>query len=269
MIDKSKFNSKDELIKYIVENKREIIDLKKSSTKECDCITVLSKQKEVNKSIDSPTKPEDDEEDEITRTIIGNTYNWMDSHDDVHIEGIFTKSIKERGNKVLHLHDHIWQLGAKVGSVQKVYEDKISWVELGILAVGETMALMMDSVIKKSYDPKIFEMYKNNEIDQHSVGMIYINLFLCVNNAEYKEEFAAWNKYFPVVSNKQKAIDNGFFFAVTEAKLKEISCVIEGSNELTPVRMPSQKGTLNIEPSEKDTQKDNFVNYFIKNFNIN
>ena len=35
----------------------------------------------------------------IKRMIIGNTYNWMDSHDDVHMKGIFTKSIQENKNK--------------------------------------------------------------------------------------------------------------------------------------------------------------------------
>ena len=64
--------------------------------------------------------------------------------------------------------------------------------------------------------------------------MQYVNILLCVNNPDYKAEFANWQKYYPLVGNSEKADELGYFYAVTEAKLKEISCVIAGSNELTP-----------------------------------
>jgi len=74
----------------------------------------------------------------------------------------------------------------------------------------------------------------NGSINQHSVGMQYVKIDLAVNDPEEEEEYATWNKYKDEVINLEKAEEQGFFWAVTEAKLIEISCVIAGSNELTP-----------------------------------
>lgn len=253
IIDKSKFESKELLVKYIVENKKDIIAIKKSVVKYCDVI-------------DYKTKPDDSafksfeyqNEDDlkagiIKRAIVGNTYGWFDSHDDVHIEGIFTKTLQENKKNVLHLHDHIQQLAAKVGVFTDVIEQRISWIELGKQIQGETISLIGISSIKKSYNASIYDQYLNNEINQHSVGMMYVNLFLCVNNPEYKEEFANWQKYIPKVANVADVIENGYFWAVTEAKLKEISAVIAGSNEVTPTLQP-QKSTE--EPQESTHKED-------------
>src|SRR5688572_20271074 len=57
----------------------------------------------------------DEEKGVLKRTIVLNTYNWLDSHGDVHLTGTFGKSISERGAKAPHLHDHVFQLDARVG----------------------------------------------------------------------------------------------------------------------------------------------------------
>ena len=186
------------------------------------------------KSLFSTTNWEDDlEKGEIKRTIVGNTYNYMDSHDDVHIEGIFTKSIQERGDKVLHLADHKYQVTNKVGKPERIYEQKMPWSDLGREYKGDTVALLMDSRIIKEYNPSVFKQYLEDDIDQHSVGMIYVKLLYCVDDKDYKEGFANRNKYRPLVANGEKADEQGYFFAILEAKLKEISSVIEGSNDVT------------------------------------
>lgn len=234
MIDKSKFGSKKELIDYIIKNKSEIISFKKSATKFTDCsISIENKKIAANKVI-SNFSDDNLKDGVIKRTIIGNTYGWMDSHDDVHIKGIFSKSISENEKNIFHLHDHLYQLAAKVGTPNKIYEQDILLKDLGVDGDGYTTCLCMDSEIKKSYNEMIYEEYLTKQINQHSVGMIYVKLFFCVNDPEYKEDYANWNTYFPQVINKDKALENGYFWAVTEAKLKEISCVLMGSNELTP-----------------------------------
>jgi heme/copper-type cytochrome/quinol oxidase subunit 1 len=91
----------------------------------------------------------------------------------------------------------------------------------------------MDTNIKRSYNEKVFEAYLTGEIDQHSVGMQYVKVEMAVNDPDFKEEFAAWNKYYPLIGNQKDAEEQGFFFAVKEAKLIEISAVLEGSNRLT------------------------------------
>jgi DUF971 family protein len=216
-------------IKNLIKNKKEAIKLKKAELKKADIIESGNYSLKIE-----AFKDVEDTDTELYRTIVGNTYGFMDSHDDVHMKGIFTKTIKENGENVLHLHDHVHQLSAKVGTPLKVYEQEVEWAEVGLNKAGKATALLMDSRIEKSRNENIFTDYKTNSINQHSVGMQYMKLELAVNNPEEKEEYMVWERYKDEVINLEKAIEKGFFWAVTEAKLIEISCVIKGSNELTP-----------------------------------
>lgn len=227
--------SQSDRIEYLVKNKLDLIDLKKSAIKFTDEIGgELHKRIIVSKYADTST----DTDTEITRTIVGNTYNWMDSHHDVHLNNVFGVSIQQKGDRVRHFHDHINQLSARVGIPKRVYEETIKWTDLGVNKIGETMSLMMDSRIKRSMNAPIFDDYRDGNIDQHSVGMRYIKIDLAVNNPDNKEEYALWNRVFPMIGNPERALDKGYFWAVKEAALIEISCVLEGSNELTPTVNP-------------------------------
>lgn len=237
-------------IKNLIKNKKEAIKLKKAELKKADII------ESGNYSLKTEAfKDVEDTDTELYRTIVGNTYGFMDSHDDVHMKGIFTKTIKENGENVLHLHDHVHQLSAKVGTPLKVYEQEVEWAEVGLKKAGTTTALLMDSRIEKSRNENIFTDYKSNSINQHSVGMQYMKLELAVNNPEEKEEYMVWERYKDEVINLEKAIEKGFFWAVTEAKLIEISCVIKGSNELTPT----------LEAKNNVDEVDNFVKLMSEN----
>lgn len=242
---------KTDVIAYLIKNKAELIDLKKSAIKLADASGgFVSTSTLVTKAIDTSR----DTDDTVYRTIVGNTYNWMDSHDDVHLNGLFGQSIKDRNGRIYHRHDHVNQLTAKVGKFSQVYEQAVNWTDVGVNKAGQTMALLGDSAIKKSYNPLIFDSYKDNEIDQHSVGMQYVKIFLAVNNKDSKEEYEVWKKYFDLIGNPEKAEKKGYFWAVKEAKLIEISCVTEGSNELTGIYNPS-KDSLNIDPPPSSQPK--------------
>lgn len=240
------FAEKAELFNYLVKNKADLIDLKKSEIKHADAFGMHLVVGGL--PIIKAAKSEDDTDFEIKRTLIGNTYNWMDSHDDVHLDNVFGVSIKQRQDRIRHLHDHIYQLMAKVGKPSSVYEKAVKWADLGVNKLGSTMALFMDSTIKKALNSNIFEAYKDGEIDQHSVGMQYVKIDLAINNPDNKEEFSVWNKYINLLGNKEKAEEKGYFWAVKEAKLIEISCVMEGSNELTPTLDPLKDSQIKIDP---------------------
>jgi len=102
------------------------------------------------------------------------------------------------------------------------------------------------------------------EIQPHSVRIEYVRLELCVNDADYEEEFANWNKYAPMVANLNKAIEQGYFWAILEAKLIEVSCVIAGSNPITSTLEPTEPKQ---EPSN-DTQTSLDYKYLIENFKL-
>lgn len=242
-----KFANKKEEIAYIVANKAEIIDLKKSEIKRCDNAINLIDKGNMNKYFSHSS----DTESSIKRTIVASTYLWMDSHLDVHLPGVFGKSISE--NMPVHLHDHLFQITAKVGKPISAYESYINWTDLGINKSGQTQVLFVDSEILKQMNEQIFFAYLNGEVNQHSVGMQYVKLSLAVNDTEYKDELAVWQQWYPQLGNPEAADQAGYFWAIKEAKLPEFSCVIAGSNILTPTLGYQGKGT-HEEPGEKSTQ---------------
>lgn len=247
------FKDKKELYKYLITNKQELFDLKKSATKHADAVGMGSAYE--FKRLKTTHLPQDDLESGVAyRSIIGNTYYWLDSHDDVHVKGIFTKTIKENGDKMRHTHDHVQQLTAKVGNFTSVYEKEVAWKDLNVNKAGNTICLIADSTIKERFNKQIFDDYVNGDIDQHSVEMIYVKMALAVNDKDEKEEYKNWQSVFPLLGNPEKALEQGYFFIQSESKLKAISCVIEGSNSLTGTIEPDKSTQSNIEPS-KDTRK--------------
>lgn len=236
----------------LVKNKAEHIALKKAEVKTVKGgLNAVIKNDAVIKGVFK------NGDNELQRTIIGNTYLWMDSHDDVHAKGVFTKSVKERKNSIFHLHDHEYKLVAKVGEPIDVYEKDIAWKDLGVNKAGTTQALFLDSKIKRDYNSQIFNAYKNGQINQHSVGMQYVKIDLAVNDEEYEEEYKIWLDNIDSIGNKEQAEEKGYFWFVREAKLIEISAVLLGSNELTPTLQDKSEADADItsktEPSN-DTQ---------------
>ena len=255
------FNDKKDLFKYLIANKSELIQLKEANAnKHADACTFSSLNDEVTvKAISSNKLPKDDAESGVIyRSVIANTYYWLDSHDDVHVKGTFTKSLNENKSRVRHTHDHVQMITAKVANVLDIYEKSVSWQDLGINKEGKTICLISDSAIKQTYNQQIFDAYKDGEIDQHSVEMIYQKMALAVNDPDQKEEYKEWNNVFPLLGNQEKALALGYFFVQKEAKLKAFSCVVEGSNSLTPTIEPTKAVTPNIEPL-KDTQNIDFA----------
>jgi len=258
-----KFNTNKERIEWLIANKSELIEMKRASLKFTDLVTTPTNDNEI-KALNTSYK-DDPTTGIIKRDIIANTYNWLDSHGDVHVGNTFGKSINERANKVFHLHDHKHEVTAKVGKFESIQEVSVQWSDLGVNKQGTTTALLAKSNIKEGYNKDVYKQYLEGEIDQHSVGMRYIKLDLAVNDEDYKEEYEEWNKYINEIGNKEEAEKLGYFWAVKEAVLIEISAVLMGSNELTPTieNIEPLKNTQKHEPSN-DTQID--WNKVINNF---
>lgn len=270
-MDLTQFKSKGELFEYLIANKSQLVALKKAAIKFTDPNVFIEKEEGMLTKLATTSLSKDDlVNGVIQRTVVGNTYNWMDSHCDVHFKGCFTKSISENQNK-LHLHDHIQQLTAKVGKPLSIYEKSVNWNDLGVNRVGKTIALMMDTEIKRSYNGLIYEEYLAGEITQHSVGMMYVKIALAIKDPQYKEEYATWSTYADKIGNIDVAEEHGYFWAVTEAKLVEISAVIRGSNELTPTLDNRNKFTLEDEPTtvtqKKEPKKGIDFKYLADNYN--
>jgi len=257
-----KFNSKAEEIDYIVANKEMLIATKKMSNKHTDAIhfTPTIEKNDASKAVyngyDEPMFNNSDELiEEPTRLkarLVLNTTRIMDSHCDVHIDGLWNKTLKER--RLLYLlQEHNMTFKGIISDNIKTSLELLDWSSVGIKAAGQTQALIFDVEIPEERNEFMFEQYKNGYVKNHSVGMRYVKVELAVNDERYPEEFKVWNKYIEQVVNRKDAEEKGYFYPVLEAKLLEGSAVPMGSNYATPVLSIEEK---NIEPSVNDTQKN-------------
>lgn len=234
-VSASDFKTKKAMFDFLVKNKSEMIDLKLASRKEVDGHVIHPKKFDKESPTLIKAVAYENAEGHLLRTIVANTYNWMDGHDDVHLNNLFSKSISERATKIPHLVDHKFSItDGLIGKTQSIEETEMNWKDLGVDRVGSTMVLLAVSKIIETYNKKTFDLYQSDEIDQHSVAMGYIRINLAVNDEDYKDEYKNWQSTFDKLGNPDKAIDRGFFWAVSEAKLFEYSAVLAGSNELTP-----------------------------------
>lgn len=224
-------------IKDILENKADHVAIKKAAIKYADAWSTPTQVAKTNAK-----KAYTDDTGVINLNIVGNTNYWMDSHEDVHVKGNWSKTISDGGKK-FHLHDHKFERTAQVGKFQSLEEKQVLWSDLGVDKEGSTQSLVGNTNVIKEMNESIYNEYKNGEVDQHSVGMRYIKLDFAVNPDVYEDDEAnkAWAEVYPLLGNQDKADETGSFWVVREAKLIEISAVLMGSNSLTPTLEDKQK----------------------------
>jgi hypothetical protein len=250
--------SQAELFKYLKANKALIISQKKSAIKHADSIGIYLKgfdSEEVDKGFEVSS---DVHQDTIRAKVVINSTKIMDSHDDVHFDGLWKKSLGETKN-IYHLQEHSMKFDKVISDEVKAYTKSLSWKSLGFDYEGNTQALVFESTISKDRNPFMYDQYLKGYVKNHSVGMQYVKIDMAVNSEEkyYVEEKAVWDKYYNDIVNKDVADEKGYFFAVTEAKAIEGSAVLRGSNIATPTISITEAGKSTstiIEPSN-DTQK--------------
>lgn len=231
------FNTRTETQKWLAENNRLVINTKKASMKCADgvgySLMLLDEKGEVVKSEAVKAAITADTTRIKVRSVI-NTTKLMDSHDDVHIDQLWNKSLKENTDNYL-VREHKFDFENTITDNVKAFVKRYTWAELGWHYEGDTQALVFDSIIDKEEQPFMFNKYAKGQVKQHSVGMRYVNAFLCLATKQYGDEyFLNWEKYFPEVANYQDAEEKGYFYAVTQAKVVEGSAVMKGSNFVTP-----------------------------------
>ena len=155
-------------------DKKKLYSLKKAAVKLAEPITYVHPTNEkikqnANKGLQ-------------VRAII-NTSNILDSHGDVHIPGLWTKSIKENKN-FLHLQEHKQNFSHVISQEGTMSAKTIAWSELGFDYEGETQALVFDSDLTNSDNEYMVNLYKKGKVNQHSVGMQYVKMLIAVDSEE-------------------------------------------------------------------------------------
>lgn len=254
------YSTKAEVFKYLRENQQSIIKQKcsmpiKSDIFDYGCLPV--NEKSTIKEDGSALNP-----NEIEVNAIANLSGWCDSYMDVMIKDNWKKTISDKAI-VYHLKNHKYTTDDIVGKDPELYVKMFDTTYFGINSdVTKAQALMMRSIVSQDYDEKTYLLYKDNQIKQHSIGLRYIIIKLCLNSEVEEDKIykESWDKYYSQVINKDLIDSKGYFFAVIESKILENSCVLFGANENTGVYSTSEKQavdeTLEIkEPIIEITQK--------------
>lgn len=248
------FQSKEELFKALIDNKKELVSIKKSATKNADAVSfgyldtsikIDTNKEDVQGQIQNP--------ESLNVKVVINTTNFLDSHGDVHINGIWNKSVKDNVS-FLHLQEHEKEFDKVITDSAKGYVQSMQWKKLGLPYEGKTEALIFESTIDKKRNEFMLNQYANGWVKNHSVGMRYVSLELAINTqAEYDKEYKdLWDEFYPIIANKETADERGYFWVVKEAKIIEGSAVVMGSNSATPTLENKEE----IEAVLIDTSKD-------------
>lgn len=245
------FQSRSDLFDFLFTHKKQLTAQKRAVLKKADCVSVQpmivwdkdsSVAKDAIAAVD-PNLPET-----LKVVVIINTTNFLDGHGDVHIPGLWTKSLSEN-KMIMHLQEHEMEFENIIsdGANLKAYTRSYTWKELGFPYDGITEGLTFESTIEKKRNEFMLNQYKNGWVRNHSVGMYYVKVDMAINDEKYPNEYAAWQKYYPMIANSETADQQGYFWYVLEAKCVEGSAVPIGSNQATP--------TLTVEGAEACTVK--------------
>lgn len=265
-----------ELFKFLKENKSILIAQKKYEMKRGDAFTLSNYSVNNKGEVTKGNNPVQEDVNSLNVSLVINTTNWMDSHSDVHFPGLWKKSLSETKGLYL-LQEHSMTFKGIISDEVQAFTKKMSWASLGLDIPGGTEALIFNASIHKSRNEFMFNEYRLGRVKNHSVGMRYLSMDLAVNDDSkwYVEEKEVWDKYIEQIANKVEAEEQGYFWAVTQAKAIEGSAVPIGSNIITPTLENNNKeanstedqppiGTGKTQPQFdllKAIQQTTFLNY--------
>lgn len=228
------FDTKELMFAALKKNKEALILLKKSAIKYSEPVSYTIKSDSVAKESGSPKKLEYGD----TVYPVINSINYLDSHSDVHLRGIWDKSVEAQTGKVYFIINHELSLGNVISypsDVEPMIKD-VEWSKLGKTYPGFTQVLIFKTKITDKSNDSAFKVLRDGEDIEYSIRMQYVKLELAINDSGegYKAEKAVFDKYLPLIVNQEKAVEDGFFWAVHEAKIyKEGSMVLAASNDAT------------------------------------
>lgn len=266
------FKNKKELFHSLKDHEQTIIGLKKSTVYKS-----IDKGQQLRFCTTSPkiTVKKSVYEQGFVYAAINSTH-WLDSHQDVHIKGCYTRTVKEQQGRVYYIDTHMKGLSNIItmkNDIEMFYED-IDWSMLGKNINGTTEALffkMPENKIKKEY----LELIKQDNELQNSLAMIYKNIVMAVDSkdSEFKENKEYFDEYIETIANKEKAIEDGVFFAVKELAIQgegSLCPIVGGSNSATSVfqleDIQSEKSIETKEVAEKSLQEQKIE--FLKSIKI-
>lgn len=205
-----------------------------------------------------------------------NTCLWFDSQQDVLLPDSSKRTLNNNKDLIQHLHDHIQKTDAIIGDMQDITLPYVAWRVLGVDLDGQTQVIYCHSIVRKDYNNQLYTLYKNERIKQHSIGLQYKQIAIAINDPDYKEEYALWLKWIDQIANKEEVMLSGYFWAIAEIMLIEVSAVLYGACSLSGVdetitdeddseeKSHSSQGTPEEVPPPADTAIQKTMSELIK-----
>ena len=233
------FENKDDLFKALFENEKLIIDAKKSEIYKSieKGSQVFSTQIEIKKALESETN-KGLKFDENYYYFVVNSANILDSHNDMHVDGNWNKSVKDQQGKTYLVFDHSLKRGDIIAMAKDIemFTAKVPFSLLSKNYEGETYSLIYKVAKDKIINKEAKEWLENGYDLQASVRMQYIKIETAfnTNDKEYAKQKEIYDTYFPLIANKEDFESIDYFFVIKEAKnVMESSLVLFGSNDAT------------------------------------
>lgn len=244
------FATKELLFAALKAAKADIVALKKADFKKSDPIIYTPKSNIVTK--DNTQQPAAFKMGDYLYPVI-NSCMIMDSHSDVHLDGIWNKSVQQQAGKIYYIINHDLEIGKVIAYPKNVEMllQRISWKELNQPYEGDTECLVFKVLTSKASNADFITAMETGEDIEGSIRMQYVDIQLAImsGDPDYAEENALFNQWISKIVNKEAVIEQGYYWPVAEAKIyKEGSAVLCGSNSATP----QNRTKINQSPTSTD-----------------
>lgn len=233
---KKEFADKEALIKYVKDNLTQIIDAKKVEQFSYNKGLAVS-CKSLNGTKLTVSEKAIEVDDDYWYIAV-NTTNILDSHDDLHVNGIWNTTVKDQQGKNYLVDTHSITIDTTIVKKEHIemFVATVAFEALGYPYKGDTQVLVYkfrkDQVI---HDKARYWLESGDEI-QASVRMRYVTIeFALDSNAPEDEVFKKrYVEYLGKIANRQDFDYIPYFFIVKEAiNQRESSLVPFGSNHVT------------------------------------
>jgi len=241
------FSTKDEMFKELIANEKSIIDRKKSHIYNSEewiekhglkGLSIITDQALIEKAFNGTEKKIKFDNDYYYLVI--NSANYLDSHEDVHLDGNWNKTVKEKQGKIYFVWHHDFTKADNILAFPEdveMFTDKIAWSYLGLPYDGDTYCLIYKILKTRIQNPKVADWLNEARKLQMSPRMRYTEILFCVNsdNPDYAKQKKNFDDIFPLIVNKSDFIDEiDYFYGIKQAEnVYESSALPFGSNSAT------------------------------------
>ena len=266
-LDKS-FETQEALFKALKENKDDIIAIKKAQiykSFEKDPMLMI-KAKSINalnlSKLGDSIKSEF--EDDNYYYIAVNSTKILDSHRDLHIDGLWKRTVKNQQGHNYLVDTHVMSMMTTIVRKEKIkmFTVVVPFSFLNKDYEGDTEILVYKFLKSDVINKMAQEWLESGDDIEASVRMQYVKIELAMNSNDKNDvkELETYLKYTPEIANKDDFENINYFWAVLEAKnIGESSLVLRGSNHVTGAVETSEKQASEKqeqpEPAVKSTSK--------------